>query len=68
MEDYILREIDRIGEMLLMIARRLGLLDDDTPDYTLVDVKNEFDRAGISFDLDAVLKQENPVLYLLETG
>ena len=27
MEDYILREIDRLGEMLLMIARRLGLLD-----------------------------------------
>ena len=32
MEDYILREIDRLGEMLLMIARRLGLLDGDTPD------------------------------------
>ena len=25
MEDFILREIDRLGEMLLMIARRLGL-------------------------------------------
>ena len=35
MEDYILREIDRLGEMLLMIARRLGLLDGDTPDYSL---------------------------------
>ena len=33
MEDYILREIDRLGEMLLMIARRLGLLDGDTPDW-----------------------------------
>ena len=32
MEDYILREIDRLGEMLLMIARRLGLLDGDTQD------------------------------------
>jgi len=29
MEDYIIREIDRIGEMLLLIARRLGLFLDD---------------------------------------
>ena len=28
MEDFILREIDRLGEMLLLIARKLGLLDD----------------------------------------
>ncbi len=27
MEDYILREIDRIGELLMHIARRLGLLE-----------------------------------------
>ena len=27
MEDFILREIDRLGEMLLLIARKLGLLD-----------------------------------------
>lgn len=27
MEDFILREIDRLGEMLMLIARRLGLLD-----------------------------------------
>ena len=27
MEVFILREIDRLGEMLLMIARRLGLQD-----------------------------------------
>ena len=31
MEDYIIREIDRLGEMLLLIARKLGLLDGDTP-------------------------------------
>ena len=27
MDDFIIREIDRLGEMLLMIARKLGLLD-----------------------------------------
>ena len=27
MEDFILREIDRLGEMLLLIARKLGLSD-----------------------------------------
>ena len=26
MEDFILREIDRLGEMLTLVARRLGLL------------------------------------------
>ena len=33
MEDFILREIDRLGEMLMLIARKLGLLDSDTPDF-----------------------------------
>lgn len=66
MEDYILREIDRLGEMLLMIARKLGLLDGDTPDYSLTDVKDEFDNAGCPIDLDALLQRENPVWYLVE--
>ena len=66
MEDFILREIDRLGEMLLMIARRLGLLDGNTPDYTLTDVGDEFYKAGCPIDLDALLKQENPVWHLVE--
>ena len=68
MEDFIIREIDRFGEMLLMIARRLGLPDGDTPDYTLANVKDEFDRESLPFDLDTVLLKENPVWYLVETG
>ena len=67
MEDFILREIDRLGEMLLMIARKLGLLDGNTPDYTLTDVKEEFGKSSLPFDLDTVLQQENPVWYLVET-
>lgn len=66
MEDYILREIDRLGEMLLLIARRLGLLDGDTPDYSLSEVKEEFGKVGCPIDLDMVLQQENPVWYLVE--
>ncbi len=67
MEDFILREIDRLGEMLLLIARKLGLLDGDTPDYSLTDVKDEFDRSNLPFELDAVLQQENPVWHLVQT-
>lgn len=67
MEDYIIREIDRIGEMLLLIASRLGLFLDDVPDYSLSDVKEEFAKASLPFDLDAVLQQENPIVYLIET-
>ena len=52
--------------MLLMIARKLGLLDGDTPDYSITDVKDEFDKAGCPIDLDALLEQENPVWYLVE--
>ena len=66
MEDYIIREIDRLGEMLLLIARKLGLLDGDTPDYSLTDVKDEFGKAGCPIDLDMLLQRENPVWYLIE--
>ena len=66
MEDFILKEIDRIGQMLMGIARKLGLLRDETPNYSLADVKEEFEAASLPFDLDSVLKQENPVLYLVE--
>ena len=66
MEDFILKEIDRIGQMLMGIARKLGLLRDETPNYSLTDVKEEFAQNGLPFDLDAVLQQENPILYLVQ--
>ena len=59
MEDFILREIDRLGEMLLIIARKLGLQEDVMPDYSLLDVKDEFDKAVCPINLDALLEQEN---------
>lgn len=66
MEDYIIREIDRIGEMLMQIAKRLGLFLDDVPDYSLAEVKEVFGQNSCPIDLDLVLRQENPVLYLAE--
>ena len=66
MEDFIIREIDRLGEMLMLIARKLGLLVSDTPDYSLTDVKDEFGNAGCPIDLEELLQQDNPVWYLVE--
>ena len=67
MEDYFLREIDRMGEMLMLIARKPGLLDGDTPDYSLTDVKEEFDKSTCPVNLDALLEHENPIRYLVES-
>lgn len=53
--------------MLLIIARKLGLQEDVMPDYTLLDVKDEFEKAVCPINLDALLEQENPVWYLVET-
>ena len=56
MEDFILKEIDKLGEMLRMIARKLGLLDGTAPDYTLDDVKDEIGKSDLPFDLDESVK------------
>lgn len=66
MEDFILREIDRIGEMLQHIAIKLGLLDSIAPKYTLTNVQNEFGKVDFPIDLELLLQQENPVWYLVE--
>lgn len=66
MEDFIIREIDRLGDMLMLIAQKLGLLNDEIPDYSLADVKDEFSKARCPIDLDTLLQQENPVWYLIK--
>lgn len=68
MEDFILKEIDRIGQMLIGIARKLGLLRDETPNYSLTDVREEFTQANLPIDLDSVLQQDNPIAYLVENA
>lgn len=66
MQDFILREIDRLGEMLAHIARKLGLMGGGTVDYTVADVKEEFSLEGFPVALDEILSHENPVWFLVE--
>ena len=42
MEDYLIREIDKIGELLMHVAKRLGLVGEESPKYSVEDVKAEF--------------------------
>ena len=67
MQDFILREIDRLGEMLAHIARKLGLMGGGgTVDYTVADVKEELSLEGFPVPLDEILRHENPVWFLVE--
>ncbi|MBO7562735.1 MAG: hypothetical protein J6W86_07690 [Bacteroidales bacterium] len=66
MEDLLIREIDRIGEMMLKIAQRLGLFSKSLPNYTLDDIKAESEKIELPFSIEKVLEQDNPVLYLVE--
>ena len=68
MEDFIKREIDRFGEMLLKIALKLGLVGEKVPEYSVANVEEEFGRAGIPFDIESVLKMDNPIMYLVENA
>ena len=67
MEDYLIREIDRIGELLLKVARRLGLFSDDVPRYSVSDLQEEMDKVKLSLDINTILQKETPVLYLVES-
>ena len=51
---------------MLQIAIRLGLFKDGNPKCTLADVKAEFGKAELDYNLDDILSEENPVLYLVE--
>lgn len=66
MEDYILREIDRIGEMLMKVAQKMGLFLDQVPDYSISEVKEEWEESGFPFALEEVLEHEFPVPFLVQ--
>ncbi len=58
MEDYVIREIDRIGELLLKVARKLGLLDGGMQEYSLADALAYLDGKGYySFRLHSLSSQ-----------
>lgn len=67
MEDYLIREIDRIGEMLLQVAQRLGLFTGSVPHYSVSDINAEMERVKLSLDVNSTLNKENPLLYLVES-
>lgn len=66
MEDYLIREIDRIGELLVKVARRLGLFLDDVPQYSVADIKAEMEKVQLNLNLDEILAKDTAVLYLIE--
>ena len=66
MEDYLKREIDKIGEMLLALANKMGLHLEKAPEYPLSDLSAEMKKAELTFDLERLLSREYPVLYLVE--
>ena len=66
MEDFILREIDKIGELLFYLARKLGIYKENIPNFTVADVKSEFKHAELDIDLDAIVNQKFPISYLVE--
>ncbi len=66
MEDYLLREIDRIGEMLFQIARRLGLLKGQKDVIPIEYVKSEIISSGLEVDIDQVLRKDHPAIWLVE--
>ena len=66
MEDYLIREIDRIGELLVKVARRLGLFLDDVPQYSVADIKAEMEKVQLDLNIDEILAKDAAVLYLVE--
>ena len=66
MEDFIKREIDKFGEMLIKLAQKMGLFQEKAPQYPLSDLSAEIKKAERSFDLEELLAREYPVFYLVE--
>jgi len=73
MEDYLIREIDRIGELLLKLAGRLGLFLEEAPQYSISDVQKEMEKVKHSLkidsdlDIEAILSMDQPLEYLTDS-
>ena len=69
MEDYLIKEIDKIGIVLRRVAIKLGLMDEkeDCHGYTMREIKDAFHEYGLKFDPAAVLSEEHPVSFLVDT-
>ena len=69
MEDYILKEIDKIGLILQKIAIKLKIMDENksSAGCTMIDIKAAFTEYGLNFDPAAVLSEKHPVSFLVDT-
>ena len=69
MEDYILKEIDKIGLILQKIAIKLKIMDENKSNAgcTMIDIKAAFTEYGLNFDPAAVLSEKHPVSFLVDT-
>ena len=65
MEDYLIREIDKIGEMLALIASKLGLGTYAFPtDQLAVQMNTELVN-DLDVDIYELLAKDNPLEYLV---
>lgn len=67
MEDYVKRQIDMIGQMLLALAKKLGFIDGNAVSYSMQSVQDEIVEKGFNMDIDRALAEEHPVAYLVES-
>ena len=65
MEDYIRREIDKIGKMLAAILQKIGILRETKSD-DLVNVAKLELVEGLNLDIDELLKKEDFIEILID--
>lgn len=66
MEDYLIREIDKIGKLLQAIAQKLGLYGGAVEEIPQAAIQAELTVEDLSINLEEVLQQDNPICYLVE--
>lgn len=65
MEDYLIREIDKIGEMLALIASKLGLGTSAIQSDALAGQLNVELLQSLDIDIYEILSKDNPLEYLV---
>lgn len=68
MEDFLMKEIDKISEMLGLIATKLGLESLTIPSEELTQQLNAELAASFDIDIHQLLEMSNPLEYLSERG
>lgn len=69
MADYIQKQIDMIGQLVVALAIKIGLDfgGGGNKDLTLQEVKEAAKECDFNYDIDEILSQYNPVVYMTET-